>query len=38
MIYWPLPLWAFAVLYVVVFVYVVALWILVRPRVPSLRR
>src|SRR5690348_14641419 len=38
MIYWPLPLWVFAVLYVVVFVYVVALWILVRPRVPSLRR
>jgi hypothetical protein len=38
MIYWPLPLWAFAVLYVVVFVYVVALWILVRPRAPFLRR
>lgn len=38
MIYWPLPLWVFAVAYVVVFAYVVALWILVRPRRPSARR
>ena len=34
LIYWPLPLWVFAVAYVVVFAYVVALWIRVRPRVP----
>jgi hypothetical protein len=34
-IYWPLPLWVFAVAYVVVFAYVVALWILVRPVMPS---
>ena len=34
LIYWPLPLWAFAVAYVVVFAYVVALWICVRPRMP----
>lgn len=32
LIYWPLPLWVFAVAYVVVFVYVIALWMLVRPR------
>ena len=30
-IYWPLPKWAFSALYVAVFVYVVALWWLVRP-------
>jgi hypothetical protein len=34
-IYWPLPLWVFAVAYVVVFAYVVALWIVVRPVMPS---
>ncbi|TAN06512.1 MAG: DUF2784 family protein [Rhodanobacteraceae bacterium] len=32
LIYWPLPLWVFALAYVVVFVYVLALWIVVRPR------
>lgn len=32
LIYWPLPLWVFAVAYVVAFVYVIALWMLVRPR------
>ncbi len=30
-IFWPLPLWVFAVLYVVVWLYVVALWRLVPP-------
>jgi Protein of Unknown function (DUF2784) len=34
LIYWPLPLWVFALAYVVVFVYVIALWITVRPRNP----
>ena len=34
LIYWPLPLWVFAVAYVVVFAYVIALWIFVRPRMP----
>jgi len=32
LIYWPLPLWVFAVAYVVVFGYVIALWACVRPR------
>jgi hypothetical protein len=32
LIYWELPLWVFAAAYVAVFVYVIALWILVRPR------
>lgn len=32
LIYWPLPLWVFAVAYVAVFVYVIALWLLVPPR------
>lgn len=35
MIYWPLPLWVFAVAYVVVFAYVIALWIIVRPVLPG---
>lgn len=34
LIYWPLPLWVFAAAYVVVFAYVIALWVCVRPRVP----
>ncbi len=34
LIYWPLPLWAFAVTYVAVFAYVIALWIRVQPRMP----
>jgi hypothetical protein len=33
-IYWPLPLWIFAVLYVTVCVYAVLLWWLVPPRFP----
>ena len=32
LIYWPLPVWVFALAYVVVFAYVIALWIWVRPR------
>ena len=31
LIYWPLPIWAFAAAYVAVFAYVAALWWLVRP-------
>jgi hypothetical protein len=31
LIYWPLPLWVFAMAYVAAFVYVIALWIGVRP-------
>lgn len=34
LIYWPLPLWAFAVLYVVVCLYALLLWRLVPPRLP----
>ena len=34
LIYWPLPLWVFALAYVVVFAYVIALWFLVPPRWP----
>ena len=34
LIYWPLPLWVFAVAYVAVFAYVIALWVFVRPRLP----
>lgn len=34
LIYWPLPLWFFAVLYVVVWLYVLALWWRVPPRLP----
>ena len=32
LIYWPLPIWAFAAGYVAVFAYVVALWRAVPPR------
>ena len=32
LIYWPLPLWVFALLYVAVCAYVLALWFLVPPR------
>lgn len=32
LIYWSFPLWVFAVAYVAVLVYVIALWIWVRPR------
>jgi hypothetical protein len=38
MIYWSLPLWVFAIAYAVVFVYVIALWAIVRPRTPWRRR
>ena len=34
LIYLPLPLWVFAVAYVVVFAYVIALWVIVRPHLP----
>jgi Protein of Unknown function (DUF2784) len=38
MIFWPLPLWVFTALYVVVWVYALALWWIVPPeRRPSLR-
>lgn len=33
LIYWPLPLWVFAAAYVAVFVYVIALWLWVRPSI-----
>jgi Protein of Unknown function (DUF2784) len=32
LIYWPLPMWFFVVLYIAVFGYTVALWWLVPPR------
>lgn len=38
LIYWSLPLWIFAAAYVVVFAYVTALWIWVRPRRPRSNR
>lgn len=38
LIYWPLPLWVFAVLYVLVWVYVLVLWRLVPPRLPCRAR
>lgn len=31
LIYWPLPLWVFALAYVALFVYVLVLWVVVRP-------
>lgn len=34
LVYWPLPLWVFAIAYVIVFVYVIVLWVTVRPRAP----
>jgi hypothetical protein len=38
LIYWPLPLWIFAIAYALVFVYVIALWLFVQPRPPWRRR
>jgi hypothetical protein len=38
LIYWPLPLWVFAVLYVAVAAYVLLLWRLVPPKLPWLRQ
>lgn len=32
LIYWPLPLWVFTAAYLVIFAYVLALWVWVRPR------
>lgn len=32
LIYLPIPLWVFAIIYVVLFLYVIALWVFVRPR------
>jgi hypothetical protein len=34
LIYWPLPIWFFAALYVVVWIYVLVLWWRVPPRLP----
>ncbi|MGH8111580.1 MAG: DUF2784 domain-containing protein [Rhodanobacteraceae bacterium] len=34
LIYLPIPLWVFAIIYVVLFLYVIALWVFVRPRRP----
>lgn len=34
LIYWSLPLWVFAVAYMLVFAYVIGLWIWVRPAAP----
>jgi len=31
-IYWPLPMWVFTAAYIAIFVYVLALWVWVRPR------
>lgn len=38
LVYWPLPLRVFAAAYVAVFVYVVALWVWVRPTAPFARK
>lgn len=32
LVYWPLPMWVFVIAYVAVFVYVIGLWVWVRPR------
>jgi hypothetical protein len=32
LIYWPLPIWFFALLYLAIFAYTLALWFLVPPR------
>ena len=37
-IYWPLPLWVFALLYVAICAYTLLLWWLVPPRSPRLDR
>ncbi len=36
-IYWQLPLWVFAVIYVLVFLYVMLLWFLIPPHPPRRR-
>jgi len=38
LIYWPLPLWVFAVIYVAILAYTVLLWYWVRPRWPHFGR
>ncbi|MGH8274021.1 MAG: DUF2784 family protein [Gammaproteobacteria bacterium] len=38
LIYWPLPIWFFAVLYVLVWLYVLFLWWRVPPRLPKRKR
>lgn len=38
LVYWPLPLWVFAVAYVTVLAYVGMLWICVRPIAPGAER
>lgn len=35
LVFWPLPIWAFAVFYVAIALYVIALWVIVPPRWPS---
>jgi hypothetical protein len=32
LVFWPLPIWAFAVFYVAIALYVIALWVIVPPR------
>ena len=32
LIYWPLPMWFFALFYLAIFIYTLALWFLVPPR------
>jgi hypothetical protein len=32
LVFWPLPIWMFTALYLAVFIYVLALWRMVRPR------
>jgi hypothetical protein len=38
LIFWPLPVWVFAVIYVAICLYTLALWRLVPPRRPWARR
>jgi Protein of Unknown function (DUF2784) len=38
LIYWTLPPWVFVLAYVVVFLYVIALWIFVQPRMSGADR
>jgi hypothetical protein len=32
LVYWPLPLWVFAVAYIAIWIYALLLWVLVPPR------
>lgn len=38
LVYWPVPLWVFAVIYVAIGAYAVLLWCLVPPRWPRIGR